>query len=95
MRSKPRLLFWIRSKLHQSNRPPPQKQNNHSTIKNQPSTRKNENPTTQQRSVQADNGKKTVRLHFKETEQKKPTKLSHIAKEALTDQRETLGRVVL
>ncbi len=39
--------------------------------------------TTQQRTVHADNGKKTVRLHFKEAEQKKPSKLAHVAKEAL------------
>lgn len=43
----------------------------------------NENSNTQQRTVQADNGKKAVRLHFKEAEQKKPSKLAHIAKEAL------------
>lgn len=74
IKSKPNLFF---SKEEQAPAEQPIK-----TRKANP-TPKNENSTTQQRTVQADNGKKTVRLHFKESEQKKSSKLNHIAREAL------------
>ena len=74
MRSNPRLLF------SEDEQAPPEQ-----PIKTQKANPKpkSKNPATQQRTVQAGNSKKTVRLHFKETEQKKPSKLSHIAKEAI------------
>ena len=83
MRSKPRLLFSDEEQAQpeQSTLIPKTKQPLNKT-KSSP-TPKHENQTTQQRTVQADNGKKAVRLHFKETEQKKPSKLAHVAKEAL------------
>lgn len=83
MRSKPRLLFT------EEEQAPPEQPAPTSKPKQPPNSPKsnpkpqNENPTIQQRTIQADNGKKAVRLHFKETEQKKPSKLAHAAKEAL------------
>ncbi len=83
MRSKPRLLFT------EEEQAPPEQPAPTSKPKQPPNSPKsnpkpqNENPTIQQRTVQADIGKKAVRLHFKETEQKKPSKLAHVAKEAL------------
>lgn len=83
MRSKPRLLF-----SDDEQAPPEQPDPIHrpkqplNIAKSNPNSKK-ENPNTHQRTVQADNGIKAVRLHFKETEQKKPSKLSQIAKDAL------------
>lgn len=59
MRSKPRLIF------SDDEQAPPEQ-----PIKTQKATPKpkNENPNSQQRTAQADNDKKAVRLHFKETE---------------------------
>jgi len=83
MRSKPRLLFSDEEQAPPAQPAPnPNPEHPPNYTKSNPKP-KNENPTTQQRTVQADNGKKTVRLHFKETEQKKSSKLNHIAKEAL------------
>ena len=81
MRSNPRLLFSDDEQAPPEPTNPKTKQ----PPNNAKSTTipKNESSTTQQRTVQADNGKKTVRLHFKEAEQKKPSKLAHTAKEAL------------
>lgn len=77
MRSNPRLLF-----SEEEQAPPEQPTPKAKYQPNSPKP-KSDNPTTQQRTVQADNGKKTVRLRFKETEQKKPSKLAHVAKDAL------------
>ncbi len=83
MRSNPRLLFSEdeQASPEQPTPTPKPKQPPNST-KSSPKP-KSEKSTTQQRTVQADNGKKAVRLHFKETEQKKSSKLSHIAKQAM------------
>ena len=81
MRSKPRLLFSDEKQAPPEQPTPKTKQPPNKT-KSNPNPKK-ENPTIQQRTVQADNGKKTVRLHFQESEQKKPSKLAHVAKEAL------------
>ena len=79
MRSNPRLLF-----SDEEPAPPEQLTKTQKAKRplNSPKP-KNETPTTQQRTAQADNGKKTMRLHYKETEQKKPSKLAHVAKETL------------
>ncbi len=83
MRSNPRLLFSDEEQAppEQPAPTPKPKQPPNSTKSNPES--KSENSPTQQRTVHAYNGKKTVRLHFKEIEQKKPSKLSHITKEAI------------
>ena len=84
MRSEPRLLF------SENEQAPPEQPTPTTKSKQAPDKTtstpnpKYENPTTQQRTVQANNGKKTVRLHFKETEQKKPSILTHLTKEALS-----------
>lgn len=83
MRNNPRLLF-----SNEEQAPPEQPMptpESKQPLKSTKSTLKpkSENPTTQQRTAQADNGKKAVRLRFKETEQNKPSKLAHVAKEAL------------
>ncbi len=83
MRSKPRLLFSDEEQAQpEQSTPIPKTKQPLNKTKSSP-TPKHENQTTQQRTVQAGNSKKTVRLHFKEAEQKKPSKLAHIAKEAL------------
>lgn len=82
MRSNPRLLFSEDEQAPPEQPAPTTKPKQPPNNTKSTTTSKNENPTTQQRTVQADNGKKTVRLHFKETEQKKPSKLAHVAKEA-------------
>jgi len=83
LKSQPRLLFSEDEQAppEQATTPPKAKQPPDSTKSNHKP--KNENSTAHQRTVQADNGKKAVRLHFKESEQKKPSKLAHVAKEAL------------
>lgn len=83
MRSKPRLLFSEEEQAPpEQPTPTPKSKQPPNNTKSTPSPKK-ENPNNQQRTVQADTGKKAVRLHFKETEQKKPSKLAHVAKEAL------------
>ena len=83
MRSNPRLLFSDEEQAPPEQPTPiPKATQQPNNTKSNPNPKK-ENPTTQQRTVQADNGKKAVSLHFKETEQKKPSKLVHVAKEAL------------
>ena len=64
MRSNPRLLFSEEEQESPDQpAPTPKPKQPLSSIKSNPNPKK-ENPTTQQRTVQADNGKKTVRLHF-------------------------------
>lgn len=79
MRSNPRLLFSDEKQAPLEQPTPTQKAKPPSNSPNP----KSESPNTQQCTAQADNGKKAVRLRFKETEQKKPSKLSHITKDAL------------
>ena len=64
MRNNPRLLFSeeVQAPPEQPNPIPKTKQPPNSTIST--TTPKNENQTTQQRTVKADNGKKAVRLRF-------------------------------
>lgn len=83
MRSKPRLLFSDEEQAPPEQPTPTQKSKQPSNKTKSNHNPKIENPTTQQRTVQATNGKKAVRLRFKETEQKEPSKLAHVAKEAL------------
>lgn len=82
MKSEPRLLFSEDEQAmpEQSTIPKAKQPPNRTKSTTNPN---NETQTTQQRTVQAGNSKKAVRLHFKETEQKKPTKLAHVAKEVL------------
>ena len=83
MRSTPRLFFSEEEQAPpEQPAPTPKTKQPPNSTKSNPNSKK-ENPDTQQRTVQADNGKKTVRLRFKETEQKKSSKLAHVAKEAL------------
>jgi len=83
MRSNPRLLFSEDEQaLPEQPTPTPKPMQPPNSTKSTPNPKK-ENSTTHQRTVQADNGKKTVRLRFQETEQKKPSKLAHVTKEAL------------
>ncbi|HML68515.1 MAG TPA: C40 family peptidase [Clostridia bacterium] len=81
MRSTPRLLFSEEEQAPPEEPTPKTTQPQSSTKSN--SKPENENHTIPLRTVQADNGKKAVRLYFKEIEQKEPSKLNHIAKEAL------------
>lgn len=83
MRCNPRLLFSDEEQAPpEQPAPTPKPKQPPNSTKSNPNPKK-ENPATQQRTVQAGNGKKAVRLHFKETEQKKPSKLAHVAKETL------------
>ncbi len=83
MRSKPRLLFSEEEQAPpEQPTPTPKSKQPPNNTKSTPSPKK-ENPTTHQRTVQADNGKEAVRLHFIDAEQKKPSKLAHVVKEAL------------
>lgn len=82
MRSNPRLLFSEEEQTLPAHPVPTPKAKHPPNSPNQ----RSENTTTQQRTVQADNGKKAVRLHLKETEQKKPSKLAHVANEALASE---------
>lgn len=83
MRSQPSLLFSEDEQALPEQLAPTSESKQQPSNTKSPPNLKNENPTIQQHTVQADNGKKAVRLHFKDTEQKKPSKLTHIAKEAL------------
>ena len=83
MRSEPRLLFSEEEQFPpKQTAPTPKQKQPPNCTKSKPNSKK-ENPTIQQRTVQADNGKKAVRLRFKETEQKKPSILTHLKEEAL------------
>lgn len=83
MRSKPRLLFTEEEQAPTEQPTPNLKPKQPPEKPRLNPNPKSKNITSQQRTVQADNGKKTVRLHFKEAEQKKPSKLAHVAKETL------------
>jgi hypothetical protein len=64
MRSNPRLLFSDEEQTPpEQPAPTPKPKQPPNSTKSTP-TPKHENPTTQQRTVQAGNGKKAVRLHF-------------------------------
>ena len=83
MRNTSRLLFSDEKQAPPEQPiPTPKSKRQPSNIKATPN-QKSEKPNTQQRTVQADTSKKAVRLHFKETEQKKSSKLSHIVEGTL------------